>query len=455
MRDLYPEIEPLETGMLDVGDGQHIYWEVSGNREGKPVVFLHGGPGGGTTPTHRRLFDPSKYRIVLFDQRGCGFSIPHASEPGADLSANTTWHLVADMERLRAHLGIDRWQVFGGSWGSALALAYAETHPERVTELVLRGIFTLRRQELDWFYEGGASAVFPDLWEDFLAPVPVGERAHLIDAYHRLLSDPDPAVQQAAAIAWSRWESSTITLLPEAETIARFTAPEYATAFARIENHYFRHGGWWDEGQLIRDAHRLRDIPTVIVQGRYDMCTPMMTAWDLHRAWPEADLRIIDDAGHAFDEPGILDALISATDRFARHEEEDAGDGEGDGVAAPVGDADMSDEPAEAEVAEADVDEEEVAEEDSSEGDAAEAADLRADADDEDDQDDDDEDDDDEDDEDEDDEDDEDDQDDDEDDDEDDEDDDEDDEDDDEDDEDDEDESESESDSVRREGREG
>lgn len=317
MRDLYPEIEPLETGMLDVGDGQHIYWEVSGNREGKPVVFLHGGPGGGTTPTHRRLFDPAKYRIVLFDQRGCGFSIPHASEPGADLSANTTWHLIADMERLRAHLGIDRWQVFGGSWGSALALAYAETHPERVTELVLRGIFTLRRQELDWFYEGGASAVFPDLWEDFLAPVPLGERAHLIEAYGRLLSHPDPAVHQPAAIAWSRWESSTITLLPQAETIARFTSPEYATAFARIENHYFRHGGWWEDGQLIRDVGRIRHIPAVIVQGRYDMCTPMMTAWDLHRAWPEAELHIIDDAGHAFDEPGILAALIGATDRFA------------------------------------------------------------------------------------------------------------------------------------------
>jgi proline iminopeptidase len=348
MRELYPEIEPLETGMLDVGDGQHIYWEVSGKREGKPVVFLHGGPGGGTTPAHRRLFDPAKYRIVLFDQRGCGFSIPHASEPDADLSANTTWHLVADMERLRAHLGIDRWQVFGGSWGSALALAYAETHPERVTELVLRGIFTLRRQELDWFYEGGASAIFPDLWEEFLAPVPVGERAHLIEAYHRLLSDPDPAVHQEAAIAWSRWESSTITLRPQAETIARFTAPEYATAFARIENHYFRHGGWWDEGQLIRDAQRLRGIPAVIIQGRYDVCTPMMTAWDLHRVWPEAELRIVDDAGHAFDEPGILDALIGATDRFAvLGEQPDAVDRDdtGVGVAAvpvpvPVDDAD-------------------------------------------------------------------------------------------------------------------
>jgi proline iminopeptidase len=316
MRDLYPEIEPLETGMLDVGDGQHIYWEISGNLEGKPVVFLHGGPGAGTTPTHRRLFDPARYRIVLFDQRGCGLSIPHASEPDADLAANTTWHLVADMERLRAHLGIDRWQVFGGSWGSALALAYAETHPERVTELVLRGIFTLRREELDWFYEGGASAVFPDLWEDFVAPIPLLERGRLIEAYGRLLQHPDPEVHQPAAIAWARWESSTITLLPQADTIARFTEPEFATAFARIENHYFRHGGWWEEGQLIRDATRLASIPAVIIQGRYDMCTPAMTAWALHQAWPEAELRIIGDAGHAFDEPGILDALIQATDRF-------------------------------------------------------------------------------------------------------------------------------------------
>ncbi|MDF0512473.1 prolyl aminopeptidase [Agromyces sp. H3Y2-19a] len=337
MREMYPEIEPLETGMLDVGDGQHIYWEVSGNRNGKPVVFLHGGPGGGTSPSHRRLFDPERYRIVLFDQRGCGLSIPHASEPDADLSANTTWHLVADMERLRAHLGIDRWQVFGGSWGSALALAYAQTHPERVTELVLRGIFTLRRSELDWFYEGGASALFPDLWEEFVAPVPVDERAHMIEAYGRLLADSRPEVYEPAAIAWSRWESSTITLLPQAETIARFTAPEYAAAFARIENHYFRHGGWWEEGQLIRDAERLRDIPAVIVQGRYDVCTPVMTAWDLHRAWPEAEFTIVDDAGHAFDEPGILDALITATDRFA---EQPFGDAPAD-----EGDADASAEP--------------------------------------------------------------------------------------------------------------
>ncbi|MDF2575675.1 MAG: pip, partial [Agromyces sp.] len=332
MRDLYPEIEPLETGMLDVGDGQHLYWEVSGNKEGKPVVFLHGGPGGGTSPVHRRLFDPERYRIVLFDQRGCGFSIPHASEPEVDMSANTTWHLVADMERLREHLSIERWQVFGGSWGSGLALAYAETHPERVTELVLRGIFTLRRQELDWFYEGGAAAVFPDLWEDFIAPIPLLERGHLIEAYGRLLQHPNPEVHQSAAVSWSRWEASTITLLPQADTIARFTEPEYATAFARIENHYFRHGGWWEEGQLIRDAPRLAGIPAVIVQGRYDMCTPTMTAWELHRAWPEAELQIIQDAGHAFDEPGILDALIRATDRFAGH---DDGDPEEEGERVP------------------------------------------------------------------------------------------------------------------------
>ena len=317
MREFYPEIQPYDTGMLDVGDGQQVYWEVSGNPDGKPVVFLHGGPGGATGPKHRRLFDPERYRIVLFDQRGCGRSTPHVSEPDADLSVNTTWHLVADIERLREHLGIERLQALGGSWGSALALAYAEKHPERVTELIVRGIFTLRRDELDWFYEGGASALFPDLWEEFVAPVPVDERGTLIEAYGRLLADPDPAIHEPAAIAWSRWESSTITLLQQPDTIAHFTEPRYAVAFARIENHYFRNGGWWEEGQLFRDADRLADIPGVIVQGRYDVCTPPMTAWALHRAWPQAEFRMIPDAGHAFDEPGILDALIEATDRFA------------------------------------------------------------------------------------------------------------------------------------------
>ncbi|HEY8590353.1 MAG TPA: prolyl aminopeptidase [Naasia sp.] len=318
MRGLYPEIEPYASGMLDVGDGHRMHWEACGNPDGKPAVFLHGGPGGGSSPAHRRLFDPERYRIVLLDQRGCGRSTPHASEGEAGLEANTTWHLVDDLELLRRHLGIDRWLVFGGSWGSALALADAETHPDRVTELVLRGVFTLRRSELDWFYEGGAANIFPDLWEDFLRPVPVADRyGSLIEAYGRLLADPDPSVHGPAAVAWSTWEAGTLTLLPRPELVASFGDPRYALAFARIENRYFRHGGWFEEGQLIRDAGRLASIPGVIVQGRYDICTPPVTAWDLARAWPEADLRIIADGGHAFDEPGILDALVTATDGFA------------------------------------------------------------------------------------------------------------------------------------------
>jgi proline iminopeptidase len=317
MRSFYPEIEPYETGMLEVGDGQNIYWEASGNPDGKPAVFLHGGPGGESGPNHRRLFDPSKYRIILLDQRGSGRSLPHASDADADLSTNTTWHLVADLERLRKHLGINRWLVLGGSWGSALALAYAETHPDSVTELVLRGIFTLRASELDWFYEGGAEQLFPDLWESFLAPVPLDERGGLIEAYSRLLNNPDPAIHGPAAVAWSTWEASTITLLRRPEVIEIFAEPRYAIAFARIENHYFVNKGWFAEGQLIRDAGVLRDIPAVIVQGRYDICTPPVTAWDLHRAWPEAEFVMVPDAGHAFDEPGILSALVEATDRFA------------------------------------------------------------------------------------------------------------------------------------------
>ena len=317
MRSFYPEIEPHESGMLEVGDGHSIYWEASGNPDGKPAVFLHGGPGGESGPNHRRLFDPRKYRIILLDQRGSGRSLPHASDAAADLTTNPTWHLVADLEQLREHLGIDRWLVLGGSWGSALALAYAEAHPDSVTELVLRGIFTLRKSELDWFYEGGAEQLFPDLWESFLEPVPLDQRGGLIEAYSRLLNDPDPAVHGPAAVAWSTWEASTITLLPRPEVIATFAEPRYAIAFARIENHYFVNKGWLDDGQLIRDSGILRDIPAVIVQGRYDACTPPVTAWDLHRAWPEAEFIMVPDAGHAFDEPGILSALIDATDRFA------------------------------------------------------------------------------------------------------------------------------------------
>ena len=336
LRALYPPIEPTSHGMLPVGDGNEIYWETCGNPDGKPVVFLHGGPGGGCGPDHRRYFDPARYRIVLLDQRGCGRSVPHASAPDAELSANTTWHLVADIERLRTHLGIDRWQVFGGSWGSALALAYAQTHPERVTELVLRGIFTLRRAELDWFYQDGASHLFPDAWEEYLAPIPEAERGELIAAYARQLSDPDPAIHTPAGVAWTVWENTTIRLIPDAEAIAAARAnTAAAVAFARIENHFFTHGGWFEEGQLIRDAaEKLRGIPGVIVQGRYDVCTPARTAWDLHRAWPAAEFELIDDAGHAASEPGIIDALVRATDRFADEAAGSADDRAADGRAA-------------------------------------------------------------------------------------------------------------------------
>lgn len=313
MRTFYPEIEPYDHGMLDVGDGHRIYWELCGNPQGKPVAFLHGGPGAGCTPTQRRLFDPDKYRILLFDQRGCGRSTPYAS-----LEANTTWDLVADIERLRSMIGVDKWMVFGGSWGSTLALAYAETHPERVTELVLRGIFTLRRSELLWYYQEGASWIFPDKWEGFLAPIPEEERGDLMAAYRRRLIDPDPAIRAKAARAWSLWEGETITLLHNQEYSDQFGDEHYAIAFARIENHYFVNEGWFEEGQLIRNAHRLKGIPGVIIQGRYDIATPPKTAWELHKAWPEATFIMVPDAGHAVSEPGITHRLIEATDAFAR-----------------------------------------------------------------------------------------------------------------------------------------
>ena len=311
-RTLYPPIEPFETGRLDVGDGHSLYWERCGTRGAKPVVFLHGGPGAGCSPDHRRQFDPARYDILLFDQRGCGRSTPHAS-----LEANTTWHLVDDIERLRTLIGHERWMVFGGSWGSTLALAYAQTHTGRVTELVLRGIFTFRQSELDWLYRHGASEIFPDKWEAFLAPIPEGERGDLVAAYHRRLTDPDPAVQLAAAKAWSQWEAETVTLLPSPSVIATHTADQFAIAIARIENHYMVHQGWIEEGSMIAKASLLKDIEGVIVQGRYDCCTPPVTAWDLHKAWPEAELNIVPDGGHLFNEPGVLDGLIRATDAFA------------------------------------------------------------------------------------------------------------------------------------------
>jgi proline iminopeptidase len=312
-RELYPEISSYNSGMLPVSDLHTLYFEESGNPGGKPVVFLHGGPGGGTNPRCRRFFDPAVYRIVLFDQRGCGKSTPHA-----DLTDNTTWDLVADIERLREHLGVDRWQVFGGSWGSTLALAYAQSHPERVTELVLRGIFMLRRTELEWFYQQGCDALFPDAWEHFLAAIPPAEHGDLISAYHRRLTHPDAAVRVAAARAWSIWEGATSHLYQNPAHIASTGEDEFALAFARIECHYFVNAGFFEvDGQLLRDVPRIRHIPTVIVQGRYDVVCPVRSAWDLHRAWPEADLQIIADAGHSAFEPGIVSALLDATDRFA------------------------------------------------------------------------------------------------------------------------------------------
>ncbi len=300
-----------------MGDGHSIYWETSGNPDGKPVVFLHGGPGGTSSPTQRRVFNPEKYRIVLLDQRGTGKSTPHASEPSADLSTNTTWHLVADLEKLREHLGIDRWQLFGGSWGSALALAYAETHTARVSELVLRGIFTLRESELFWFYEGPAGQLFPEEFHAYTSAVPNAKPGEYRAAFHELLFDPDPAVHIPAGKAWATWEASTITLRQRPELIANFEDAKQAVAFSRIENHYFQNFGWFEDGQLLRDAVKLADIPTVIVQGHYDVCTPPVTAWELSRQMPHAEFIMVPDAGHSFDEPGTLTALIEATDRFA------------------------------------------------------------------------------------------------------------------------------------------
>jgi proline iminopeptidase len=312
-RGLYPEIQPYRTGYLQVSPEHSIYFEESGNPAGKPAVFLHGGPGGGTSPRQRRFFDPARYRIVLFDQRGCGKSRPHAS-----LHDNTTWHLVADIEALRKHLGIESWLVFGGSWGSTLSLAYAQKHPDRVTALVLRGIFLLRRWELEWFYQRGASLFFPEAFDAYLAPIPPAERADMITAYHKRLVSENATVRQEAARAWSVWEASTAHFLQDKEYIASCAGDDFSLAFARIECHYFVNGGFLErENQLIEDVVKIQKLPAVIVQGRYDVICPAQSAWELARAWPEADLRIVPDAGHAAFEPGIVHELVAATDRFA------------------------------------------------------------------------------------------------------------------------------------------
>jgi proline iminopeptidase len=313
---LYPPIRPYQRGRLKVSPLHTLYYEQSGNPDGKPVVFLHGGPGGASDGTMRRFFDPARYRIVLFDQRGCGRSTPHAS-----LQDNTTWHLVDDIEKLREHLGIERWQVFGGSWGSTLALAYAQMFPSVVTELVLRGIFLLRRSELEWFYQNpeGAASLFPDRWEDYVAQIPPNERRDMIRAYYHRLTSDDRKVRRAAARAWSVWEGATSFLRTNEGYVAKFDEPDYAAAFARIECHYFINGGFLaSDDQLLRDVSHIRRIPAVIVQGRYDVVCPMRSAWDLHRAWPEAKLVVVPDAGHSAFEDGTARALRAATDEFAR-----------------------------------------------------------------------------------------------------------------------------------------
>lgn len=314
MSALYPPIEPYQQGWLSVGDGHEIYYEQCGNPDGKPCLFVHGGPGGGSSPSARQFFDPERYRIIVFDQRGCGRSRPHAS-----LHANTTWDLVADIERLRAALGVEKWLVFGGSWGSTLALAYAQQHPAQVSELVLRGIFLLRPQEIHWFYQHGASELYPDAWEQYVKPIPESERNDLVSAFHRRLTGSDHAAQLEAARAWSVWEASCSFLRQNPDFIAHLDAPEAALAMARIECHYFVNGGFLDsQNQLLEHIDRIRHIPAVIVQGRYDVVCPPTTAWALHRTWPEADFQLIADAGHSAFDPANARALVAATDRFAQ-----------------------------------------------------------------------------------------------------------------------------------------
>ncbi len=307
--DFYPEIEPFQTGRLKVSDIHEIYYEQVGNPKGKPIIFLHGGPGGGISPDHRRYFDPKFYRVILLDQRGCGQSTPFA-----ELRENTTWNLIADIEKVREQLGIEKWHVFGGSWGSTLALTYAIKHPDRVSALILRGIFLCRPSEIHWFYQEGASQLFPDLWEEYLKPIPVQERANMVAAYYKRLTSDDPKTRLDAARAWSKWEGGTSYLYSKASAVAEFDEAEKALPFARIECHYFINNAFFESNNYILEhIGSIRKIPGIIVQGRYDVVCPARSAWDLHRAWPEAKLEIIADAGHSASEPGIRSALITAT----------------------------------------------------------------------------------------------------------------------------------------------
>jgi proline iminopeptidase len=313
MRTLFPAIEAHKTFRLRVSEVHELHVEEAGNPEGIPVIFVHGGPGGGINANYRRYHDPEKWRIILFDQRGAGKSTPHA-----ELSENTTWDLVADMEKIREHLGIEKWHLFGGSWGSTLSLSYAAKYPERVASLVLRGIFLLREREIRWFYQHGASEIFPDAWEGYLAPIPEAERQDLVAAYHRRLTSGDAEVEAEAAKAWSIWEGSTSKLEPDPMLIAQVGGDVFSRAFARIECHYFINKGFMEkDGWLLEQVPRFRHLPCTIVQGRYDVVCPVRSAWDLHRAWPEANLQIIGTAGHSASEPGIIDALVQATDHHA------------------------------------------------------------------------------------------------------------------------------------------
>jgi proline iminopeptidase len=318
MRLLYPAVEPHSNGMLETGGVDRIYWEECGNPGGEPAVVLHGGPGSGCDPWYRRLFNAGAWRVVLFDQRGCGRSTPHASLPGTSLSENTTANLLADIERLREHLGIETWMVLGGSWGSALALAYAQEHPARVTAMILFGVTTGRREEFDWLFREGLGAFFPDVWERRRDAVPEADRGlDIVEAYCRMLSDSDPGIRERAAYEWCLWESATLDWPPKTELAERFRDPSYAMAFARIVTHYVRHNAWLGDGTVLRRADRLAAIPAVLVNGRYDFQAPLGTAWALHRRWPRSELRIVDDAGHSAGHGGMTQEIIQATDRFA------------------------------------------------------------------------------------------------------------------------------------------
>ena len=313
MKQLYPEIEPYNQFDLKVSDLHTIHVEESGNINGKPVIFLHGGPGGGIEPVYRQYFDPEKWRIIVFDQRGCGQSTPHA-----ELQENTTWDLIADIEKIREHLEVEKWVVFGGSWGSTLSLSYAITHPDRCKALVLRGIFMIRKKEINWFYQDGTSNIYPDAWEHYLRPIPEDERHDLVAAYYKRLTSNDDSVRIEAAKAWSIWEASTSKLIQSEESIHAFEDAKVAEAFARIECHYFTNRGFFDTDEwLLENVDKIRHIPTVIVQGRYDVVCPMISAWELHRAFPEADFEIVQDAGHSMTEKGIAAKLVEYTDKFS------------------------------------------------------------------------------------------------------------------------------------------